>query len=156
MWRMPINKKSLHLYSNLESPRSFHSRCFSLLKGTRGGRFNFERRGEDAGWVRGESGAKAWAKCLPLNLPAATCTKSPGSHPASSLTSPVQNNPSLPFMPHSHSPGPIWWMNAASLWTTSRGRWECGKSEDFTSFSSRHFCHFLAHFLYPVFTAPSV
>ena len=41
MWRTPINKKSLHLYSNLESPRSFHSRCFSLLKGTRGGRFNF-------------------------------------------------------------------------------------------------------------------
>ena len=41
MWRTPVNKKSLHLYSNLESPRFFHSRCFSLLKGTRGGRFNF-------------------------------------------------------------------------------------------------------------------
>lgn len=118
MWRTPINKKSLHLYSNLESPQSFHSRCFSLLKGTRGGRFNFLKgvvKTQDESEVRVGLKPEPNAFHAAYQLPPAPNPQAPTLLP---LWLPqFKMTPVFPscLTPTPHSPGPIRWMNSASL-----------------------------------------
>lgn len=162
MWRMSVNKKSLHLHITLKSPRSFHSGSFSLLKRRRDGRFylwkEWWRHRTSQSELRVELKPEPNAFHSPHQLP-------PVLPNLQALTLfrlwlPLfKMTPRLPFMPHPLPlPHPMdeLWFSVTATGPPVGGNGHAKGPGSLPPCPLDIFCHFLACLLYPVFTAPSV